>query len=79
MPPFLTQITTLLTNAGGWIAGLAGVGGGCMVAYHAIMRNLNDDPQMVAHHTGSIKKVLTGTAIAVSATGLATWLAGQFH
>ncbi|MDA8336036.1 MAG: hypothetical protein M0Z41_13815 [Peptococcaceae bacterium] len=79
MPPFIQQIMTLFSNAGGWITGLAGVAGGAMTGYHAIMRNLNDDPQMVSHHTGSIKKVLTGTAIAVSASGLATWLASQFH
>jgi uncharacterized membrane protein YfcA len=79
MPPFLTQVTTLLQNAGGWIAGMAGVGGGCMIAYHAVMRNLNDDPQMVAHHTVSMKKILTGTSIAVAAMGITTWLATQFH
>lgn len=74
----VTQITdpikTTLQSASTGVGGLGTVGGGLMTAYHALMRNLNDDPQSVAHHTASIKKVLVGTAIIAGAsviTGLA--------
>ncbi len=53
------------------VGGLGTVGGGLMTAYHALARNLNDDPQSVAHHTASIKKVLVGTAIVAGASLLA--------
>lgn len=50
------------------VGGLGTAGGGLMTAYHALARNLNDDPQSVAHHTASIKKVLVGTAIIAGAS-----------
>ena len=77
-PQAVTQLTTLLSSAGGWISGLGVVGGGTMLGYHALSRNLNDDPQQVAHHTASMKKVLVGTAIIVAAGGLAHFVAGAF-
>lgn len=72
-PQFLTNFQTFLTNAGGWIATLGAAGGGLMLGYHALMRNLNDDPQMVAHHTASMKKVLVGTAIVAAAGAIAAF------
>lgn len=75
---FITQIQNLMTTAGGWIAGLATAVGGTMVGYHAIMRNLNDDPHMVAHHSNSIKKVLVGTAIALAGGGIVSYLGTVF-
>ena len=75
-PSFLTNLTSLIGAAGGWVAGL-GIGGGTlMTAYHALARNLNDDPQSVAHHTSSIRKVVVGTAIIAAAGGIATFAGG---
>ena len=76
-PTFITQMQSLLQQAGGWISGLGIAGGGSMLAYHALMRNLNDDPQAVAHHSSSMKKVLTGTAIVAASGGLAAFV-GHF-
>ncbi len=75
---FVSNVTTLLSTASGWMAGLSATGGGLMVGYHAVMRNLNDDPQAVAHHTGSMKKVLVGTAIACGATGIVSLVSSAF-
>ncbi len=75
---FVTNIQTLISQASGWVCGLAGGAGGLMTAYHAVMRNLNDDPQAVAHHTGSMKKVLTGTAIACGASGIVAIVTSAF-
>ena len=57
-----------LQHAATAVGGLGTAGGGLMTAYHALARNLNDDPQSVAHHTASIKKVLVGTAIIAGAS-----------
>ena len=50
------------------VGGMGTAGGGLMIAYHALARNLNDDPQSVSHHTASIKKVFVGTAIIAGAS-----------
>lgn len=76
--PFLDNFNTLLNTLSGYSTILAPTGGGLMIAYHAIMRNLNDDPQSVSHHTGSMKKVGIGTAIATGASGLTNVITGAF-
>ncbi len=68
-------ILATLKNGGLAVTGLGTAGGGFMTAYHALARNLNDDPQSVSHHTASIKKVLVGTAI-VMGSGLLASVAG---
>ena len=73
MPAFLGNFNTFLTNAGGWVVGLGAGAGGLMLAYHALMRNFTEDPQMVAHHTASIRKVLVGTAIVAGAGAIAAF------
>ena len=61
-------ILATLKSGGLAVSGMGTAGGGLMTAYHALARNLNDDPQSVAHHTASIKKVLVGTAIIAGAS-----------
>ncbi len=73
VPSFLSSFQTFLTDAGTWIMGLGAGGGSLMLAYHALMRNFNEDPQMVAHHTASMKKVLIGTAIVAASGAIATF------
>ena len=72
----LAHIQTLLTTAGTGVLALGVPGGGLMIGYHALMRNLIDDPQSVGHHTSSIRKVLVGTAI-IGAAGALTTIAGK--
>ena len=71
-----SPILATLKSGGVAVGGLGTAGGGLMTAYHALARNLNDDPQSVAHHTASIKKVLVGTAISAGA-GLLTGVAAS--
>lgn len=72
-------ITTLITSGGGYLAGLGGTGGGLMIAYHALMRNMSGgDQQADAHHLQSIKKVAVGTAMVVGAGGMAHFIGGIF-
>lgn len=68
-PQVVTDLQTMLTSAGQWIAGIATAGGGTLLGYHALSRNFVEDPQMVAHHTASMRKVVVGTIIVV-ASGL---------
>ncbi len=72
----LAHIQTLLTTAGTGVTALGVPGGGLMVGYHALMRSLNDDPQSVAHHTSSIRKVLVGTAM-IAGSGVLVAVAGK--
>lgn len=65
-PQVVNDMKTLLTNAGHWIAGIATVGGGTLLGYHALARNFVEDPQMVAHHTASMRKVIVGTIIVIA-------------
>jgi hypothetical protein len=74
----ISGATNLLNAAGGWISGLGAAGGGTMVGYHALMRNLNDDPQSVAHHTASMKKVIVGSVIIVAAGAIVKLVTGYF-
>lgn len=72
-------ISNLITSAGTWISGLGVAGGGMMVAYHALMRNLSGgDAATDAHHLQAMKKVLVGTAIVAAAGGLAHFAGGLF-
>ncbi len=72
----LAHIHNLVTTAGTGILTLGVPSGSAMVAYHALLRNYIDDPQSVAHHTASIRKVLMGTAI-IGGVGLITTIAGK--
>ncbi len=69
------HLSGVLTQATGWITGLGVAGGGAMIGYHALSRNLNDEQQHVSHHTASIRKVATGTAIVAVAGTIATFFA----
>ena len=72
-------VTTLTTSAGSYIMGLGATGGGLMIGYHALMRNLSGgDQQADAHHLQSIKKVAVGTALVVGAGGIAHFVGGIF-
>lgn len=75
-PAFVSGLQATLSTAGTWITGLALAGGGTMVGYHALMRNLNDDPQHVAHHTGAMKKVVVGSAIVAAASSIGHFASG---
>ncbi|NMP24468.1 hypothetical protein [Sulfobacillus harzensis] len=72
-------IKSLVTNTGGWVAGLGIPAGGLMIGYHAIMRNLSGGEAATdAHHLQAMKKVLVGTAIVAGAGGLAHFAGGLF-
>ncbi|MCY0886097.1 MAG: hypothetical protein OWV35_09485 [Firmicutes bacterium] len=74
-----STISSLITSAGTWIAGLGVSAGGLMVAYHALMRNLSGgDGATDAHHLQAMKKVIVGTAIVAGAGGLAHFAGGLF-
>ena len=74
-----TAISGLMNSAGTWIASLGVGGGGLMVAYHALMRNLSGgDGATDAHHLQAIKKVVVGTAIVAGAGGIAHFAGGLF-
>jgi hypothetical protein len=81
-----TSLTTDVNDAAGavstvlgYLAGAAGLSGGAMIGYHALSRNLNDDPQAVSHHTSSMKKVAIGTVLVVAASGIGSALANIIH
>lgn len=72
-------ISSLTTNLGGWLAGLAIPGGGLMIGYHALMRTFSGgDAQTDAHHLSAMKKVIVGTAIVAGAGGIAHFAGGLF-
>ncbi|MCL6562181.1 MAG: hypothetical protein K6U87_04155 [Firmicutes bacterium] len=72
-------ITTLLTSATGWIAGLGVLGGGLMIGYHGLMRMFSGgDAATDAHHLSAMKKVIYTTAIVSGGAGLVHFLAGLF-
>lgn len=73
---FLNNISSTISGLGTWVAGLGVTGGTLMVAYHALARNLNDDPQSVAHHTSSIRKVVVGTGLVAGAALVAKFGSG---
>ncbi len=72
-------ISGLMGSAGTWISGLGITGGGLMVGYHALMRNLSGgDGATDAHHLQAMKKVIVGTAIVAGAGGIAHFAGGLF-
>lgn len=60
----------LLTDVSNWVGNLLPVGGGLMVAYHALMRNTAQDENTGAQHTKSIRTVVIGTVIGTAAAKL---------
>ena len=71
----ISHLSGVLGTVTGYITGLGVAGGGAMIGYHALARNMNDEPQHVSHHTASIRKVVTGTAIVAVAGTIATFAA----
>ena len=72
-------ISGLMGSTGMWISGLGITGGGMMVGYHALMRNLSGgDGATDAHHLQAMKKVIVGTAIVAGAGGIAHFAGGLF-
>ena len=68
----MTSIQTLLANLGNGIMGLGSVGGGLMLGYHGLMRNLSGgEPQVDAQHLNAMKKVGVGTVLVVCAGAIA--------
>ena len=66
------NVKNLLGAAGNGIMGLGGVGGGLMLGYHGLMRNLSGgDQQVDAHHLSAMKKVGVGTVLVVCAGAIA--------
>ena len=57
---------------------VGGVGGGTMFGYHSLMKVVSPDPQDVAQHTRSQKKVLMGSIAVVLAGGLVKMVTGFF-
>jgi hypothetical protein len=73
-----SDLQSVITAAGTALAVIALGGGGLALAYHALARNFDADPARVAHHNASMRKVLVGTAIAVSSGGLVAAVAHFF-
>ncbi len=68
----MTSVRGLLASAGNGIMGLGGVGGGLMIGYHALMRNMSGGDQSAdAQHLSAMKKVGVGTVLVVCAGAIA--------
>lgn len=78
-PPVVQSAANLLNEATSWLLLLVPGAGGTMLAYHAVMRNLDPDEQSVLRHNNAMRRVLIGTAIATSAVGTVNWLSGYFR
>jgi len=72
IPAAMGSVQKLLSAAGNGIMGLGGVGGGLMIGYHALMRNMSGGDQSAdAQHLSAMKKVGVGTVLVVCAGAIA--------
>ncbi|BDG59775.1 hypothetical protein [Caldinitratiruptor microaerophilus] len=78
-PPVVQGAARLVNEATSWLLLLVPGTGGSMLAYHALMRNVDPDETNVQRHNSAMRKVLIGTAIAETAAGTINWLSGYFQ
>jgi len=71
MPTLVTGAVNLLNDALTWILYIIPAASGAAIGYHALMKQMGDgDPSVTAAHNRSIKNVLIGGAIGMSAASL---------
>jgi hypothetical protein len=71
MPTIVTGAFNLLNDALTWIPYIIPAASGAAIGYHALMKQMGDgDPSVTAAHNRSIKNVLIGGAIGMSAASL---------
>ena len=78
VPGLTGDVTQALQEGSTGIMAVGGVGGGTMFGYHSLMKVVSPDPQDVAQHTRSQKKVLVGSIAVVLAGGLVKMVTGFF-
>jgi len=79
MPTLVTGAFQLLNDALTWILYLIPAASGAAIAYHALMKQMGDgDPSVTASHNRSIKNVLVGGAIGMSAASLVKVILAYF-
>jgi len=70
-PTIVTGTKNLLDTAVGWLMILIPVACGCIIAWHAFAKQLNEgDPAQAALHSRAMKNALIAGAIGISATGI---------
>ncbi len=72
------DVTKALNQGSTATMAIGAAGGGTMFGYHSLMKIVSPDPQEVAAHTKSQKKVLVGTVAVVLASGLVKMVTGFF-
>ena len=70
-PGIVTGTKNLLDAATNWLLLVIPVGCGCVIAWHAFCKQLNEgDPAQAAIHNRGMKNALIAAAIGISATGI---------
>ncbi|MFO7153162.1 MAG: hypothetical protein DIU66_008055 [Bacillota bacterium] len=71
MPTFVSGAINLLNDVLTWILYIIPAASGAAIGYHALMKQMGDgDPSVTAAHNRSIRNVLVGGAIGMSAASL---------
>jgi len=78
-PDFIQNVLRLLQAALTWLLILIPAAAGAAIAYHALMKQMNEgDQSEAAQHNKAIKNILVAGAIGMSAAGIVTVILGFF-
>lgn len=78
MPTIISGTVSLLNAATGWITVIAPIVGGLFAGYHAIRKSMSDDDMAIQKHQKMIKNAVIGTVIAMTASGIITFVTGYY-
>jgi len=71
MPTFVSGAVNLLNDVLTWILYIIPAASGAAIGYHALMKQMEDgDPAVTAAHNRSIRNILIGGAIGMSAASI---------
>lgn len=78
MPSFIIGLKNLMSDATGWISGLAAVTMILMISYHALMRSTAQDEMAATQHSRAIGNVLKYGVIVIIANVLVSTIVSYF-
>lgn len=78
MPTIISGTINLLKAASTWVTIIAPIVGGLFGGYHAIRKSMSEDDMAIQKHQKMIKNAVVGTVIAISISGIITFVSSYY-
>lgn len=77
-PQIITGTINLVNTASTWVMVISPIVGALFGGYHAIRKSTCDDDMEIKKHEKMIKNAITGVVIALSISGIVTFVSGYY-